>query len=99
MTSIAPLFHRPPPRKPLQCQSLLGCGRREAAGVEGGRRLKLTKLEVKMMEEARKKQKENIVQPQVTIVAVVVVVAVWWRWRWWWWCSVRTLQPPTPILL
>lgn len=36
-----------------------------AAGVEGGRRLKLTKLEVKMMEEARKKQKENIVQPQV----------------------------------
>ena len=45
-----------------------------AAGVEGGRRLKLTKLEVKMMEEARKKQKENIVQPQVTVVVVVVVV-------------------------
>ena len=32
---------------------------------EGGRRLKLTKLELKMMEEARKRQKENIVQPQV----------------------------------
>jgi hypothetical protein len=53
-----------------------GLWAQEAAGVEGGRRLKLTKLEVKMMEEARKKQKENIVQPQVTIVSVVVVVVV-----------------------
>ncbi len=43
-------------------------------GNEGGRRLKLTKLEMKMMEEARKKQKENIVQPQVVVVVVVVVM-------------------------
>jgi hypothetical protein len=38
---------------------------------DGGRRLKLSKLEMKMMEEARKKQKENIVQPQVCMVVVV----------------------------
>jgi hypothetical protein len=41
---------------------------------EGGRRLKLTKLELKMMEEARKRQKENIVQPQVVVAVVVLAV-------------------------
>jgi hypothetical protein len=38
---------------------------------DNGRRLKLSKLEMKMMEEARKKQKENIVQPQVCVAVVV----------------------------
>ena len=47
----------------------------EGKGVaDGGRKLKLTKLEMKMMEEARKKQKENIVQPQVVAAVAVVVV-------------------------
>jgi hypothetical protein len=49
----------------------------EGKGVaDGGRKLKLTKLEMKMMEEARKKQKENIVQPQVMAVVAVETITI-----------------------
>ena len=42
--------------------------------AEGGRKLKLSKLELKMMEEARMKQKENIVQPQVTLYMMIIMM-------------------------
>ncbi len=53
----------------------LWCDQEKSAN-EGGRRLKLSKLEVKMMEEARKKQKENIVQPQVVVMIMMMIMMI-----------------------